>query len=131
MHKGITNRITMQELVDALNTMTYEEVTEENLRKALPLANIDFVNEVNSSLREGMKDISIDDYIFTIHRDSHNYPKEWILIGYPPTKSYLLSDYVEIWLTDSTGDEVHDFQAEGYITNCKGNLVLKVKFTVD
>ena len=132
MTKGITNRIKMQELVNALNQLDFEEVTTENLQKLLPLAKIDFVNKVE----EGMTDISIDDYVFTIHKDEHNYPKEWILIGNPPTKPYLLSDYVEVYLPmqeDDDGIYGCERQVEGYIRkhNADQNLWLKIEFYVD
>ena len=42
-----------------------------------------------------------------------------------------LTDYVEIWFTGSTGNEIHEFQGEGYIEKHNGNLVLKVEFYVD
>ena len=130
MTKGITNRIKMQELVNALNTMTFEEVTEESLKKALPNADIDFVNEIDSDLRSGIKDISIDDYIFTISqiRDKSHVPSNYVHLN---KDDMYLTDYVEIWFTDSTGDEIHEFQGEGYIEKHNGNLELKVIMYVD
>ena len=131
MTKGITNRIKMQEFVDALNKLDFEEVTVENLQKLLPTADIDFVNRVE----ENMTDISIDDYIFTIHKDEHDYPKEWILIGNPPTKPYLLSDYVETYLPTQDDDNTMygEIQAEGYIRkhNAGKDLWLKLEFHVN
>jgi hypothetical protein len=38
---------------------------------------------------------------------------------------------VEIWFTDSTGDEIHEFQDEGYINDNDGNLELKVIMYID
>ena len=130
MTKGITNRVKIQDLVNALNQLDFEEVTAENLQKLLPMAKIDFVNKVE----EGMTDISIDDYIFTIHKDEHNYPKEWILIGNPPTKPYLLSDYVEVYLPMQDDCAYGcERQVEGYIEkhNADQNLWLKIEFHVN
>lgn len=132
MIKGITNRVKIQDLVNALNELDFEEVTEENLQKLLPTARIDFVNRVE----ERITDISIDDYIFTIHKDEHNYPKEWILVGKPQSKPYLLSDYVEVYLPTQEDDNCIygcEMQIEGYIRkhNADQNLWLKLEFHVN
>ena len=116
MTKGIRNRVKIQDFINALNQLDFEEVTEENLQKLLPNARIDFVNKVE----EGMTDISIDDYIFTIHKKKigEKYPTKWVLIGATTDKPYFLSDYVEVYLPmqeDDNGEYGSEIQAEGYI----------------
>lgn len=132
MTKGITNRITIQEFVNALNKLDFDDVTVDNLQKLLPTAKIDFVNKVE----DGMTDISIDDYTFTIHKmDGKPYPIAWLLIGYPPNKPYLLSNYVEVYLPTQEDDNTTygEIQAEGYIEthNAGEDLWLKLEFHVN
>ena len=132
MTKGITNRIKIQEFINALNKLTFEEVTVENLQKLLPTADIDFVNKVE----EGITDISIDDYIFTIHKkENHPQPIEWVLIGANTDHPYFLSDYVEVYLPtqeDDEGDYGYEMQAEGYIKlhNAGNDFWLRIEFYV-
>lgn len=115
MTKGLRNRIKIQDFINALNQLDFEEVTEENLQRLLPNARIDFVNKVE----EDMTDISIDDYIFTIHKkEILIVPEGWILIGATTNKPYFLSDYVEVYLPmqeDDDGEYGSEIQVEGYI----------------
>ena len=132
MTKNIADRITIQEFINALNTLTFEEVTKENLEKALPQADVDFVNEVEKELDWNMKDISIDDYIFTIV-GGHDYSKEDILIGIPPQKPYVLSEYVEVYLPmKESRNNTHgsELQAEGHIekNSIDKTFWLKIEF---
>ena len=131
MTKGIRNRVKIQDFINALNQLDFEEVTEENLQKLLPNARIDFVNKVE----EGMTDISIDDYIFTIHKKKigEKYPTKWVLIGATTDKPYFLSDYVEVYLPmqeDDNGEYGSEIQAEGYIEphNSGKKLWLRLHF---
>ena len=114
MTKGITNRVKIQKFIDVLNTLTFEEVTEENLKKALPNSDVDFVNKVEGNIT----DISIDDYTFTIHKkDDHPQPTKWVLIGADTDHPYFLSDYVEVYLPTQEDDSTMygEILAEGYI----------------
>ena len=115
MIKGITNRVKIQKFIDVLNTLTFEEVTEENLKNALPNSRVDFVNKVE----EDITDISIDDYTFTIHKKviGEKYPTKWVLIGADTDHPYFLSDYVEVYLPIQEDDSTMycEIQAEGYI----------------
>lgn len=113
--KGITNRIKIQDFINALNQLDFEEVTIENLQKLLPNARVDFVDKVE----EDMTDISIDDYIFTIHKKKvgEKYPTTWVLIGADTDKPYFLSDYVEVYLPmqEDNSTMYGEIQVEGYI----------------
>ena len=114
--KGITNRVKIQDFINVLNQLDFEEVTVENLQKLLPNARIDFVNKVE----EDMTDISIDDYTFTIHKKKigEKYPTKWVLIGATTNKPYFLSDYVEVYLPMQEDDNCIygcERQIEGYI----------------
>ena len=116
MTKGIRNRVKIQDCINALNQLDFEEVTEENLQKLLPNARIDFVNKIE----EDITDISIDDYIFTIHKKKigEKYPTKWVLIGATTNKPYFLSDYVEVYLPMQEDDNCIygcEMQIEGYI----------------
>lgn len=132
MTKGITNRVKIQDFVNALNQLDFEEVTVENLQKLLPTADIDFVNKVE----EGMTDISIDDYIFTIHKkEDHPQPIEWVLIGADTDHPYFLSDYVEVYLPMQEDDDCIygcERQVEGYIKlhNAGKEFWLRIEFYV-
>ena len=134
MTKGIRNRVKIQDFINALNQLDFEEVTEENLQKLLPNARIDFVNKIE----EDITDISIDDYIFTIHKKKigEKYPTKWVLIGATTNKPYFLSDYVEVYLPMQEDDNCIygcEMQIEGYIRkhNADQNLWLKLEFHVN
>ena len=62
----IGDRITIQEFVDLLSTLSFDEVTFENMLKIFPNSQDREVTEVDDDI----KDVEIDDYTFTISRKS-------------------------------------------------------------
>ena len=125
--KSILNRIKMQELVDALSTLTFEEVTEENLRRLLPNRDLDTINQVD----ETIKDIDIDNYIFTIHKcKDGKHPKHW-LRNFKKDNSMFLSDIVEVFLPIINDRNSEFLQADGVITYVDGELRLNIGFMVE
>ena len=122
--KSILNRIKMQELVDALNTLTFEEVTEENLKRLLPHADLDNVNQVD----ETTKDIDIDDYIFTIRKSTDGKHLKYWLRNFEKDNSMFLSDIVEVFLPVVNSESL---QADGVITDVDGELRLNIGFMVE
>ena len=129
MTKGITNRVKMQELADVLHTLPFEEITQENIQKGLPNAEIQFVNRV----RPDTVDIALDDYIFTAINKTTNipYPSEWLRIRQETDKPYFLSDNVVVYIPLHEDDTYTEIEGEGYIEDHDGNLVLKVTFEVE
>lgn len=126
--KSILNRIKMQELVDALNTLTFEEVTEENLKRLLPHADLYNVNQMYKTT----KDIDIDGYMFTVHKmtESEKVPHDW-LRPHDTDKTLYLSDIVEIFLPVVNSNNSEFLQADGVIIDVDGELRLDVGFTVE
>lgn len=126
--KSILNRIKVQELVDALNTLTFEQVTHEKLQELLPNAQIDTVNQVD----ETTKDIDVDDYIFTIHKrvsKSVPMPFDW-LHPHDTDDTLYLSDVVEVFLPVIADKNSEFLQADGNIIDVDGELRLSIGFMV-
>ena len=127
--KSILSRIKVQELVDVLNTLTFEEVTHEKLQELLPNAHIDAVNQVD----ETTKDIDVDDYIFTIHKrvsKSVPMPFGWLHLHDTDDTLYL-SDVVEVFLPVVADKNSEFLQADGNIIDVDGELRLSIGFMVE
>lgn len=125
--QSVFERIKMQELVDVLNTLTFEEVTTEKLQELLPNSYIDTVNQVNDT----MKDIDIDDYIFTIHKSTDGkHPKHW-LRNFKKDNDMYLSDIVEVFLPCMNSCNSEFIQADGQIIDVDGELRLEVSFMTE
>ena len=112
--------ITINDFVKALQTLSFDDVTEQTLSELLnkPVG----VNNVE----DYVKDIFIYDYVFTIVRSNED---ETTYCRYRINDSILLSDYVEIWLQlDNGGDEI---QAEGTIKQDRDkSFYIEIKFNI-
>lgn len=126
--KSVFERIKVQELVDVLNTLTFEEVTTEKLQELLPKADIDTVNQVD----ETTTDIDIDDYIFTIHKkvSSIPMPTNWVHTNGKDENLYL-SNIVEVFLPCMNSCNSEFIQADGVILDIDGELRLEITFMVE
>ena len=126
----ICERITIQELITGLSHLSFDEVTHDKLIEIFPNSYVEFVNDINAGMgfRENdSKDISIDDYVFTVRRVL---TEEGCGSGFKVNDSIFLSNYVEVWLKpDSIGS--NDIQAEGTIKRQDKSFYLEVNYTVD
>ena len=121
MANKIGNRIKIQDLINTLENFTFDTVNSEALTNAL-----DSIVKVRDVFPWDIKDIEVDDYIFTISR----YPVEQNERKGLHISDMILSDYVEVYLPYSIHGE-DNLQAEGRIMVEKGKAVLTVTYTVD
>ena len=122
----IGDRIKIQDFVDSLSTLTFDEVTFENILKVFPNSQGREVENIDDDI----KDIEIDDYVFTISRKS---PDEICLSGYNINDTIVLSKEVTVWLpNDSKGGL--DIDGQGTILpeclNGEKSFALRVEYTV-
>ena len=122
----IGDRITIQEFVDLLSTLSFDEVTFENMLKVFPNYQEREVTEVD----DGIKDVEIDDYTFTISRKS---PDELCLSGYNINDTIVLSKEVTVWLPNNSVGGM-DIDGQGTIIqeeyNGKKVFAIEVKYVV-
>ena len=125
MTYAIGDRIKVQKLVDVLNTLTFENVTSDVLTNKL-LAKV-VVSDYNT---ENLKDIHVDDYVFTIYptSDDEGVGVSGLRVGIDG--SIFLSDGVVVFLPcNHIGNE--DIEGIGQIVNNDGNLELHVNYIVE
>ena len=122
----IGDRIKIQEFVDLLSTLSFDEVTFENMLKVFPNSQDKEVTEVD----DGIKDVEIDDYIFTISRKS---PDEVCLSGYNINDTIVLDKEVVVWLPNNSigGTDIdgHGTIIQDYYNN-KKIFAIKVEYTI-
>lgn len=120
MTKPIGDRIEIDELISILEDLTYEEVTEKKLLEYFVRADI-----VEDDIIP-MKDIHVDDYIFTIRpiEEGVTYSS-----GIKVNKSIVLLDTVNVYLPYGTNGE-NDLLAEGKIVERSNRTCLVVTYEV-
>lgn len=122
----VGERITIAKLIEKLQTVEFNELTEEKYNELFVGHTLQGLNEV----REDYKDLLIDDYVFTIHKISLHGDDERNGNGFRVNNSIFLSSYVEVWLpSDNNGS--NDIQADGIIKQVDNLFYLKVVYTVD
>ena len=121
---ALFDRIKMQELVDVLSTFnTFADVTEDALKEQL----CDYALQGVNDIREDCKDLYIDDYVFTI-RPLTNANEERVGVSGLKCNNIFLSDYVEVWVTDTYG---YEMQFDGDIIDKDGELFLHLSLDID
>ena len=119
----IGERITIAKLVKKLQTVEFNELTEEKYNELFVGHTLQGLNIV----RDNCKDLYIDDYVFTIHEYSEVEGCESTL---KLNDTICLSDYVEVWLPcDNIGS--NDIQASGKIKKQDNLFYLDVEYSVD
>jgi hypothetical protein len=122
----IGDRIKIQEFVDLLSTLSFDEVTFENMLKVFPNSQDREVTEVD----DGIKDVEIDDYVFTISRKS---PNEVCLSDYNINDTIVLDKEVVVWLPNNSkgGTDIdgHGTIIQDYYNN-KKVFAIKVDYTI-
>ena len=120
----IGERITMAKLVEKLQTVQFDELTYEKYQELFIGHNLQGLQDV----RFGLKDLFIDDYIFTVYQltDKENMGTH----GFNLNNTLGLSKDVEVYLpSDSIGS--NDIQADGTIKQVDNSFHLDVNYTVD
>ena len=122
----VGERITIAKLIEKLQTVEFNELTEKKYNELFVGHTLQGLNEV----REDCKDLLIDDYVFTIHKISLYDEDECNGSGIRINNSIFLSNYVEVWLpSDNNGS--NDIQASGTIKRCDNLFYLDVNYSVD
>ena len=121
----VVERITISKLIEKLQTVEFDELTYEKYQELFTGHNLQGLQDV----KFGLKDLLIDDYVFTIHKISL-YDDECNGNAFTVNSSMFVSSYVEVWLpSDNNGS--NDIQADGTIKQVDNLFYLKVSYTVD
>ena len=120
----IGERITIAKLIEKLQTVQFDELTYEKYQELFKGYNLQGLQDV----KFGLKDLFIDDYIFTVYQLSD---KESIGVrGFKLNNTLGLSKDVEVWLpSDNNGS--NDIQADGTIKQIGMSFYLLVNYSVD
>ena len=120
----IGERITISKLIEKLQTVQFDELTYEKCEELF----INYNFQGLSDIKFDLKDLFIDDYVFSIYRLSD---EEYMgLNGFNLNNTLGLSKDVEVWLpSDNNGS--NDIQADGTIKQVDNLFYLKVSYTVD
>ena len=120
----IGERITIAKLIEKLQTVQFDELTYEKYQELFKGYNLQGLQDV----KFGLKDLFIDDYIFTVYQLSD---KESIGVrGFKLNNTLGLSKDVEVWLpSDNNGS--NDIQADGTIKQVGMSFYLLVNYSVD
>ena len=120
----IGERITIAKLVEKLQTVQFDELTYEKYQELFIGHNLQGLQDV----KFGLKDLFIDDYIFTVYQltDKENMG----IHGFNLNNTLGLSKDVEVYLpSDSIGS--NDIQADGTIKQVDNSFYLDVNYSVD
>ena len=120
----IGERITISKLIEKLQTVEFNELTEEKYNELFVGHTLQGLNEV----REDYKDLFIDDYIFTVYQLSDE--ENMGVRGFNLNSTLGLSKDVEVYLPlDNNGS--NDIQAYGTIKQADNLFYLDVNYSVD
>ena len=120
----IGERITISKLIEKLQTVQFDELTYEKCEELF----INYNFQGLSDIKFDLKDLFIDDYVFSIYRLSD---EEYMgLNGFNLNNTLGLSKDVEVWLpSDNNGS--NDIQADGTIKQVDNLFFLDVNYSVD
>ena len=120
----IGERITIAKLIEKLQTVQFDELTYEKYQELFNGYNLQGLQDA----KFGLKDLFIDDYIFTVYQLSDK--ESTGVHGFKLNNTLGLSKDVEVWLpSDNNGS--NDIQADGTIKQVDNLFYLKVSYTVD
>lgn len=121
----IGERITIAKLIEKLQTVQFNELTYEKCQELFIGHNLQGLQGKNLF---GLKDIFIDDYVFTIYQLSDG--EDMGVHGFNLNNTLGLSKDVEVWLpSDINGS--NDIQADGTIKQIDNLFFLEVTYSVD
>ena len=128
MTKGITNRIKMQELVDILEPCSFDEITYDRCKELFKAYNLQGLQDVE----DGLKDLFLDDYTFTLYKISDEEGRESTPRGFRINDTIGISSYVEVYIPLQEDDTRIEILAEGNIEkhNANSELWLNISFYV-
>ena len=120
----IGERITITKLIEKLQTVQFDELTYEKYQELFKGYNLQGLQDI----KFGLKDLFIDDYIFTVYQLSDE--ESMGVHGFKLNNTLGLSKDVEVWLpSDSNGS--NDIQADGTIKQVGMSFYLLVNYSVD
>ena len=120
----IGERITIAKLIEKLQTVQFDELTYEKYQELFTGHNLQGLQDG----KFGLKDLFIDDYIFTVYQLSDE--ESMGVHGFKLNNTLGLSKDVEVWLpSDNNGS--NDIQADGIIKHVDNLFYLTVVYTVD
>ena len=120
----IGERITIAKLIEKLQTVQFDELTYEKYQELFTGHNLQGLQDV----KFGLKDLFIDDYIFTVYQLSDE--ESMGVHGFKLNNTLGLSKDVEVWLpSDNNGS--NDIQADGTIKQVGMSFYLLVNYSVD
>ena len=120
----IGERITIAKLIEKLRTVQFDELTYEKYQELFRGHNLQGLQDV----KFGLKDLFIDDYIFTVYQLSDE--ESMGVHGFKLNNTLGLSKDVEVWLpSDNNGS--NDIQADGTIKQVGMSFYLLVNYSVD
>ena len=120
----IGERITITKLIEKLQTVQFDELTYEKYQELFKGHNLQGLQDV----KFGLKDLFIDDYIFTVYQLSDE--ESMGVHGFNLNRTLGLSKDVEVYLpSDNNGS--NDIQADGTIKQVGMSFYLLVNYSVD
>lgn len=120
----VGERITIAELIEKLQTVQFDELTYEKYQELFKGHNLQGLQDV----KFGLKDLFIDDYIFTVYQLSDE--ESMGVHGFNLNNTLGLSKDVEVYLpSDNNGS--YDIQADGTIKQVDNSFYLNVNYSVD
>lgn len=120
----IGERITIAKLIEKLQTVQFDELTYEKYQELFEGHNLQGFQDVGFDL----KDLFIDDYIFTVYQLSDG--ESMGIHGFNLNRTLGLSKDVEVYLpSDNNGS--NDIQADGIIKQVDNIFYLNVNYSVD
>ena len=120
----VGERITIAKLIEKLQTVEFDELTYEKYQELFIGHNLQGLQDV----KFGLKDLFIDDYVFTVYQLSDE--ESTGVHGFNLNNTLGLSKDVEVWLqSDNNGS--NDIQADGTIKQVDNLFFLDVNYSVD
>lgn len=120
----IGERITISKLIEKLQTVKFDELTYEKYQELFIGHNLQGLQDV----KFGLKDLFIDDYVFTVYQLSDE--ESMGTHGFNLNNTLGLSKVVEIWLPFDNNDS-YEIQADGIIKQVDNFFYLDVNYSVN
>ena len=120
----IGERITIAKLIEKLQIVQFDELTYEKYQELFKGHNLQGLQDV----KFGLKDLFIDDYVFTVYQLSEE--ESMGIHGFNLNNTLGLSKDVEVWLPSGNNGS-NDIQADGTIKQVDNMFYLDVNYLVD
>jgi hypothetical protein len=118
----VNTNLTVQEFIEKLSTLTFDEVTTEQIQILFP--NHKGIEVEDDDIDGNMKNITIDDYTFSI---SSKLPEETSISDININSTIALDKEVSMWMKDAE-NENGDIDALGTIIKEGNEYYMHVEF---